>query len=288
MEFLALEGFNEKGSPKFLLGAYSSEPAILKQNDDLIFMTPVRYDSYFKPWVDAEMKRFGKKLGLMPTTTAYGNAWKNGFSDAWKAAGGTVGGDYAIDYNTTADFSGAVTKALTEKPDVMLVGGPSQPTALVMKSARDQGFKGGFVMMDQAKFEQVSKVLPLARFEGTVGIVQVSRYGGPGTAQFIAAYDKAFGKEREVNSESAINYLAMHTMARAMTLANSVTDPVAIAAKLDAAVKSLPKNQQVIATRGVSKAGHLELDLFYRDGRQGLVQARRLARITVRYRRQPR
>jgi len=245
-----------------LLGAYSSEPAILKQNDNLVFMTPARYDSYFKPWVDAEMKRFGKKLGLMPTTTAYGNAWKTGFSDAWKAAGGTVGGDYAIDYNTTADFSGAVTKALTEKPDVMLVGGPSQPTALVMKSARDQGFKGGFVMMDQAKFEQVSKVLPLARLDGTVGIVQVSRYGGPGTAQFIAAYDKTFGKEREVNSESAINYMAMHTMARAMTLANSVSDPVAIAAKLDAAVKSLPKNQQVIATRGVSKAGHLELDLF--------------------------
>ena len=259
---LALEGFNEKGSPKFLLDAYSSEPAILKQNDNLVLMVPPRYDSYFKPWVDAEMKHFGKKLGLMPTTTAYGNAWKTGFSDAWKAAGGTVGGDYAIDYNTTADFSGAVTKALTEKPDVMLVGGPSQPTALVMKAMRDQGFKGGFVMMDQSKFEQVDKVLPLARLDGTVGVVPVARYGGPGTAQFIAAYDKAFGKEREVNSEAAFNYMAMHAIARAMTLANSVSDPAAIAAKLDAAVKSLPKSQQVIATKGVSKAGHLELDVF--------------------------
>jgi len=263
-----------------LLGAYSSEPAILKQNDNLVFMTPARYDSYFKPWVDAEMKRFGKKLGLMPTTTAYGNAWKTGFSDAWKAAGGTVGGDYAIDYNTTADFSGAVTKALTEKPDVMLVGGPSQPTALVMKSARDQGFKGGFVMMDQAKFEQVSKVLPLARLDGTVGIVQVSRYGGPGTAQFIAAYDKTFGKEREVNSESAINYMAMHTMARAMTLANSVSDPVAIAEARRRREKSTEEPAgHCDPGRVQSRASRTRL--VHRNGRQRLVQAHRSAGLTV-------
>ena len=259
---LALEGFNEKQSPKFLLAAYSSEPAILKQNDNLVFMIPPRYDSYFKPWTTAEMKRFGKKLGLLPTTTAYGNAWKAGFSDAWKAAGGSVLGDNSVDYNTTADFSGAVSKALTDKPDVMLVGGPSQPTALVMKAARDQGYKGGFIMMDQSKFEQVSKVLPLSRLDGTVGAAPFDRYNGPGVGNFSALYDKKYGKDREPNSEVVLNYMAMHAIARAMTLANTTSDPVAIRAKLADAVRALPKEEQPLAVQGVTPAGHLELSLF--------------------------
>ena len=259
---LALLGFNQKQSPKFFVQAYSSEPAILKQNDSLVFMIPPRYDEYFKPWASVEMKRFGKKLGLMPTSTAYGNAWKSGFSDAWKAAGGDVLGDNAVDYNTTADFSGAVSKTLSEKPDVILVGGPSQPTALVIKSARDQGYKGGFVMMDQAKFEQVGKVLPLDRLDGVIGTARTEKFNGPGIKPFLAAYEKAFGKEREANSEVALNYMGLLVTARAMSLANSTSDPDSIAAKLPDAARTLPKNEQVLAINGVSKAGHLELSLF--------------------------
>jgi branched-chain amino acid transport system substrate-binding protein len=259
---LALLGFNEKQSPKFIVGAYSSEPAILKQGDASVMMIPPRYDEYFKPWVDVEMKKFGKKLGLIPTSTAYGNAWKAGFSDAWKAAGGTVLGDNSVDYNTTADFSGVVSKTLSEKPDVILVGGPSQPTALVIKSARDQGYNGGFVMMDQAKFEQVAKVIPLSRLDGTVGVAPVSKFTGSGVSSFLSAYDKAFGKDREPNSEVVLNYMAMHAFANAMKLANSTTDLGAIMGKLGDAVKGLPKNEQVISINGLSKAGHLELNFF--------------------------
>lgn len=259
---LALESFNEKQAPKFLLAAYSSEPAILKQGDGLVFMIPPRYDSYFKPWTAALMKRFGKKLGLLPTTTAYGNAWKAGFSDAWKAAGGDVLGDNAVDYNTTADFSGAVSKALSDKPDVMLVGGPSQPTALVIKAARDQGYKGGFIMMDQAKFEQVAKVLPLDRLDGTVGVVPFDRYNGPGVSNFASLYDKKYGKDREPNSEVVFNYIAMHALASAMTLSNNVSDPAAIRAKLPDAIRALPKSEQALSVQGITAAGHLELTLF--------------------------
>jgi branched-chain amino acid transport system substrate-binding protein len=259
---LALLGFNEKQSPKFIVGAYSSEPAILKQGDASVLMGPPRYDEYFKPWVDVEMKRFGKKLGLMPTSTAYGNAWKAGFSDAWKTAGGTVLGDNSVDYNTTADFSGVVSKVLSEKPDVILVGGPSQPTGLVIKAARDQGYNGGFVMMDQAKFENVSAVVPLSRLDGTVGIAPTEKYTGPGLKTFLAAYEKAYGKDRPPNAEVVVNYMTMHAFARAMTLANSTTDTGAIMSKINEAVKTLPKNEQPISVNGVSKAGHLELNLF--------------------------
>ncbi len=252
---LAMQAMNEKSSPKFLIGAYSSEPAILKQDNHLTVMTPPSYDAYFKPFIGIEMKRFGKKLGLLATTSAYGKAWADGFRKAWEAAGGTVTGDYGVDYNTTTDFSGAVTKALNDKPDVMLVGGPSQPTGLVIKSARNQGYKGGFAMMDQAKFEQVEDVAPIAQLEGTVGIIPFKDFG-PGVGQFIPRYNAKFGTSRQANAEVGLNYETMHVFAAAIALANS-TDPAAIMAKVERAAKSLPGTYRIADINGLSKTGHL-------------------------------
>jgi branched-chain amino acid transport system substrate-binding protein len=254
---LAIQAMNEKSSPKFVLGAYSSEPAILKQDNHLTVMIPPSYDAYFKPYIATEMKRFGKKLGLLATTSAYGKAWADGFRKAWEAAGGSVTGDYGVDYNTTTDFSSAVTKALNDKPDVMLVGGPSQPTGLVIKSARNQGYKGGFAMIDQAKFEQVEDVAPIAQLEGTIGVVPFRDYG-PGVGQFIPRYLQKFGSSRQPNSEVGLNYETMHIFASAIALANS-SDPAAIMAKVPQAVKMLPGTYRVADINGVSKAGHLLL-----------------------------
>lgn len=257
---LAMMGFNEKQSPKFIVAGYSSEPAILKQNNKLTVMIPPAYDGYFKPYIDNEMKRFGKKLGLLATSTAYGKAWTTGFSDAWKAAGGTVTGDYSVDYNTTADFAGAVTKALADKPDVLLVGGPSQPTGLVIKAARTQGYKGGFAMMDQAKFEQVEAVAPLSMLEGTIGVAPFQDSTGPGLKPFDAEYQKRYGSlNRPVNSEVAFNYMAMHVFAQAIQDANSL-DPAAIMAKVHGAGIKLPAKYQPAAITGISASGHLRID----------------------------
>jgi branched-chain amino acid transport system substrate-binding protein len=256
----ALMSINQN-APKFIVGAYSSDPAILQQKNPLILMIPPSYASYFKPYAEVEMKRFGKKLGLIPTTTAYGNGWTKGFSETWTSMGGTVQTNNGVDYNTTADFSSVVSKALAEKPDVLFVGGPSQPTALVMKAARDQGFTGGFVTMDQAKFDQMDTVLSMARLEGSVGLLPFREGPGPGLKSFIDEYTKKFGKDREPNPEMGNNYMAMHIFARAMGLAGS-TDPAAVEAKLDAAARALPKNQQPIAIKGVLKTGHIEEDIY--------------------------
>ncbi|MEA2690241.1 MAG: branched-chain amino acid transport system substrate-binding protein, partial [Candidatus Eremiobacteraeota bacterium] len=215
--------------------------------------------SYFKPYTQNEMKRFGKKLGLLATTTAYGKAWSAGFRKAWEAAGGTVTGDYGVDYNTTTDFSGAVTKALSDKPDVLLVGGPSQPTGLVIKAARNQGYKGGFAMMDQAKYEQVETVASLAETEGTIGVIPFRDYNGPGIKPFIAAYNKKYGTSRLPNSEIALNYMTMHLFAEAIGKANS-TDPAAVMAKIPDAAKSLPGKYQPSKISAVSKQGHLIIE----------------------------
>ena len=176
----------------FLLVAYSSEPKILEAKNPLTFMLPPRYDNYLQPFAQTQIKAFGKRLALVGTSSAYGKQWTDALSAEWKKQGGTVLRDNSVDYNTTVDFSSAVTKALSEKPDVIFVGGPSQPTALVMKAAREQGFKGGFIMMDQAKFEQMESVVPMSYLNGSVGVLPVKEMTG--TSIFVNQYQKAYKK----------------------------------------------------------------------------------------------
>jgi branched-chain amino acid transport system substrate-binding protein len=77
---LALQGMNTR-DPKFLLMAYSSEPSILDAGNPLTVMIPPRYDGYAPPFVRTTMSRFGRRLGLLGTTTTYGRAWTDVVSE---------------------------------------------------------------------------------------------------------------------------------------------------------------------------------------------------------------
>ena len=262
---LTVQAFNTR-DPQFLLVAYSSEPKILEANNPLTFMLPPRYDVYVTPFVQKEMTTFGKKLGLLGTTSAYGKAWADVVSAEWKKQGGTLGNNNGVDYNTTVDYSSAVTKALSEKPDVLFIGGPSQPTALVVKAAREQGFKGGFIVMDQAKFEQMTSIIPQAYLNGSVGVLPVAEY--PGTQVFSAQYQRLYKKVPP--SEASLNYMGMNVIAKAMELAGTTTDPTAIRAKLGAASAALPRSKQIYDLKGVTAQGHMDASVlagFIQDGK---------------------
>lgn len=267
---LAIQGFNATKSPNFILAAYSSEPAILTQNNPLTVMIPPRYDAYFKPFADKEMTTFGKKLGLIPTTTAYGKEWAAGFTKTWTSMGGTVLTDNSVDYNTTTDFSSAVSKTLAQHPDVIFVGGPSQPTGLVIKAARDQGFTGGFVVMDQAKFEDMSPITGMAGLNGSVGVMPLVDYPGPGTKQFVDAWHQAYGSDKTPNAENGLNYQAMWVLAEAMKVAGTTTDLTAIEAKVGEAAKQLPSQYEPYNITGMTSQGHLQGPLvatYVQDGK---------------------
>lgn len=258
----ALEEFNTN-DPKFLLAAYSSEPSILEQNDPLMVMLPPRFDSYQEPFVRVEMQQFGRRLGLVPTTTAYGKAWTEKVIAEWQRQGGTVGGDHGVDYNTTTDFTGAVSRALADDPDVLFVGGPSQPTALVIKAAREQGFQGGFLIMDQAKFEEMSEIVSMDALEGAIGVYPQPTYPLPAAPAFAERYYERYGHEDgPPTSEVAINYQAVHLIARAMELAGTTTDPEAIRAKLGDAMSQLPDSLRILGLEGVDAQGYMQRPVY--------------------------
>ncbi|CAM3938365.1 ABC transporter substrate-binding protein [Deinococcus marmoris] len=261
--------------PSFLLVAYSSEPAILAAKNPLTFMLPPRYDNYLQPFVSTQIKAFGKKLGMIGTTSAYGKQWAEAVTGEWKKQGGTVGSNNGVDYGTTVDYSAAVTKALSEKPDVLFIGGPSQPTALVVKAAREQGFKGGFIVMDQAKFEQMDQIVPVAYLNGSVGVLPTKEFAG--TQVFVAQYQKAYKKIP--TSEAALNYMGINVLAKAMELAGTTTDPVKIKANLDAAAKALPRSSTVFKMLGVTPDGHADAEFIIASVKDGKYTKLRVSKI---------
>jgi hypothetical protein len=114
---------------------------------------------------------------------------------------------------------------------VLFVGGPSQATALVIKAAREQGFNGGFVVMDQAKFEEMNKLVPMAMLENAVGVMPMIHHPDFRAARFVEKYRQKKGADRDPPREVSLTYGALRVLA-GMELATT-TDAKAIHAKAD-------------------------------------------------------
>lgn len=255
---------------EFLLGAYSSDPAILEQENPLTMMIPPRFDNYMEPFVETTMGEFGDRLGLVPTESEYGQEWTDQVTEEWEAQGGEVLSNNGVDYTTTTDYAGPVTQALSEDPDVLFIGGPSQPTALVVEEARNQGFEGGFMVMDQAKFSEMQEFTPLENIEGSAGVLPVIESDSPGIDRFIETYENEVTDERPVVSEVAYNYQAMHIIAEAMQLAGATDDPQAIRENIEPALAEVEDEYKVANfPEGFSENGHLTgpvVATFVEDG----------------------
>jgi branched-chain amino acid transport system substrate-binding protein len=225
----AMQAFNEQ--EKFIVMAYSSTPKITETGNKLTIRIPPTFNSYIEPFTRYEMKKYGKKVGMLPGDHEYAKNWSALFEPAWTKAGGTVVSNNPMSYNRSADFYSGVSRVLAEKPDVLFIGGPSEPTALVAKQARELGFKGGFLIMDQAKLDEMAKVTGgLAPLEGAIGVLPVSYDDRAGPKAFAEAYRKAYGADKDPTTESSYNYALVHALAGAMKMAGTTTDAAAIRA----------------------------------------------------------
>ncbi|MFC4769008.1 ABC transporter substrate-binding protein [Effusibacillus consociatus] len=252
----AMQTFNAQ--EKFLIAAYTSEPKVTEAKNPLTVRIPPRYDTYPKPFSEEMMKRFGKKVALVPGTHQYAKDWSAIFKKTWTELGGEIVAENPVDYNKESDFAPAVTKALAAKPDVLFVGGASQPTALVIKAARDQGFKGGFILMDQAKVEEIEPVLKDPKMmEGVIGVMPASQLPNEGTKKFVESYQKKFGADKIPTSEVSYHYSAMFVFAKAMELAGTTEDAAAIRAKVNEAAKQMTPDKIPTPVSGLAEDGAL-------------------------------
>lgn len=231
----ALQDFNEKDD--FLVMAYSSVPSITEQGNGLTLRIPPTFDGYVKAFTDYALEHQGNKLGMGGATHEYAKIWASMIKDEWQAKGGEVVADTPMDYNKSADFFTGVSRIIANGPDVMFVGGASEPTGLVVQQARQMGFQGGFIVMDQAKIDEVAEVAGgLDMLEGAIGVVPLSVYETDAAKDFIERYKAEYDKMP--GSEAAYNYLALHALVEAMDATDS-TDPKTLRAAIGDALKHM-------------------------------------------------
>jgi branched-chain amino acid transport system substrate-binding protein len=256
----AVQAFNEKANT--LLLAYTSLPQVTERGNKMSIRIPPDFTIYLDPFIKSEMGKFGKNVAIANADHDYAKAWTAAFKPKWESMGGKVVAENPMSYNKATDFYSGVSKVLQGKPDVLFIGGASEPTALVAKQARDLGFKGGFLVLDQAKLDEMAKVVGgYGPLEGSVGVLPMIADPRPSAQLFVKNFHKV-QPDRDPSSEMSLNYTAVHATAVAMKLANSVTDAVAIRAQMDKAFKSLPTEHNPQEIEGVDEKGGSIANVF--------------------------
>ncbi|MFN3296504.1 ABC transporter substrate-binding protein, partial [Caldimonas sp.] len=155
-----------------LLLSYTSVPTITARGNQLTLRIPPEFTGYVEPFTRYAMGKYGKNLAIANADHDYAKAWTAAFKPAWEKAGGKVVAENPMSYNRSTDFYSGVSRVLAAKPDVMFIGGASEPTGLVIKQARELGFKGGFVIIYQAKMDEIAKVTGgYGPLEGSIGVL---------------------------------------------------------------------------------------------------------------------
>lgn len=214
---------NEEKNNEFIIMAYTSTPKAMQMGNKLIVCVSVDFSAYIDFLVNWSMKKGLKRCAMMVTLGAYGDEWRQAFKTQWEKRGGTITIDKPANYYTETDFSAPLTAAIATKPEIMLIGGPSATTALVIEQARALGYKGPFMMIDQAKQDIIALhhngTQLMGNLIGTGTVTGVPYPVGPAfSKKFKAAYKK------EVNWECALNYTGMHALSKAIVAAGTTTD----------------------------------------------------------------
>ena len=247
---------NGESGREFIMMAYTSTPKIEEMENKLTVISTPTFNVYVEAFTDWSLKKGWKTCAMVVTLGAYGDEWSHTFRDAWVKKGGTITISKPANYYTETDFSAPLTAAIATKPDCMLIGGPSATTALVIEQARQMGYKGGFIMIDQAKQDIIARLLGSTKVMGdligTGGVLSTSF----GTNPFDKRYTKTY--KRMTTWECALNYTAMYSLARAISAAGTTRDIYKIR-------KSFPKAFPLLAdyfpseSMGITEGGRAKI-----------------------------
>jgi len=225
----AMAKINQEKGNEFIIMAYTSTPKAIEIGNKMLVAAPPPFTVYVKTFSDIAWEKGYRKAAMVATVGAYGEEWRAAFKEYWLKKGGEITVDKPANYYGETDFSAPLTAALATKPDVMLIGGPSATTALVIEQARGLGYKGGFILIDQAKMDYIANILKGTKLlYNTVGTAPVVQSPTPSAPAFEKRYVNTY--KRMSTWEVWLNYNAMFALSKAMTAAGTVEDAVAIRA----------------------------------------------------------
>ena len=253
----ALKKINEEKGAEFVLMGYTSTPKATEIANQLHVSIPPPFTVYNSAFLDMAWRQGWRKAAMLITLGAYGDENRIDFKQYWEKLGGTVTIDKPANYYTETDFSSQLTAILATKPDVIFAGGPSATTALVVEQARNMGFKGGFVFIDQARADYCTSILKDAKLlDKTISVAAVDSIPFAGAAAFNKRYLKTY--KRINNMEAVQNYMAMQALARAIAAAGRADNAAAIRAAFPKAFP-LIGSQFPTEAHGITQDGRMEI-----------------------------
>ena len=255
---LPMMQINQEKGNEFLTMAYTSTPQVTNLKNKLVVGIPPNFEVYVKAFSDIAWGQGSRKAAMVVTLGAYGDLWRQAFKTYWEKKGGTITADKPANYYTETDFSAPLTAALATKPDVLLIGGPSATTALVIEQSRGLGYKGGYILIDQAKMDFIANILKSTKLmENVIGVAAVANLPSPAATAFDKKYTETY---KIMNTwEAALNYTATFALAKAMVAAGTTEDVPAIRAAFPKAFPLLG-DKFPIEMFGISDAGRIHLE----------------------------
>ena len=233
---LAMQQFNQDEG--FLIGGYTTFDLIVQTGNELTFRMAPPMAAYYSPMADwAYTEKGYTRAALLPANNLYGVTWRDGFKEKFESLGGEVTYSADLDYGS-GDFYGSLTPALASNPDVMLVIGPSEPSAILVTQARELGYKGGFVFGEQVTIDDMIQFVGMDALANSIALAPAGRtyYENDYQEAFSSRFLGKFPQYSSVNTQHQINYEALWYIIKSMEIANSITDATAIRAAMPEAI----------------------------------------------------
>jgi branched-chain amino acid transport system substrate-binding protein len=222
---LALETFNEKEG--FLMHGYIDNVEVFKTGNKLILTS---MSLAFHNWgpLNVGWERGYRKLALLCGTHEAGKNAEAAFQRQWKEKGGEIVSVDGVNFSSVTDFYPFLTKTLAKNPDAIYTYGPAEPVAMMVKQARELGFKGSFLFGSQCKLDDMLRVSSLEILNNSVGPSPILTAPYPKMKGF---HDRLMAKYGEpAGQESSSTYETMYIISEAMKKSGSVSDPYKIRA----------------------------------------------------------
>jgi len=233
-----LMGFNQQEG--FLLMASSQTPRFTKAGNKLVARITNNTDRTMGPWVqllDAYFKKTGEpasKAAMMVVNTELGKTWADNFSTAWKKRpGASIVGSASYNANDT-DFYPQLSTLLPNEPDAIILTTVCQPSSIVIKQARELGFKGAFIQSAACSGEELVRLLPAEQVNKTLFEVGNWALDRPEVQAFRKAYQAEFGTPPQ--AVSGQGYEATRWLVKAVELAGTADDATKIRAAMPQAL----------------------------------------------------
>jgi len=253
--------YNEEEGNEFIMMAHTSEPGEFHVDNDLVMWTVPPYTVYVQSMGDMAWELGWRDAAMLVTAGAYGDGYRKSFETYWEEdLGGNIVADHPANYYEQTDFATEITSIRAQDTDVMLIGGPSAVTALVIEQAREMGYDGGFIIIDQAKLGYMEHVLDgRDLLEDAIGVIPVEDAYTPGAEEFTEKIADSYNPAAVVWEHSNA-YIPMLVLAKAMEEAGTVDDIYAIRETMPEVFPLLDKDVEFPLANeyyGISEDGRL-------------------------------